>query len=236
MISKAKLAEAHAQTAKLQMELVRAKAMNKSKMSRKRKRDESFCKEVAAMNLAGLKQQRYLMQMDETDSAPTSMGARFIALKQVNEATNGLEHKVGHALIKDTLSCVGENLMKLHRIQELPRGKLLRIVTYILDDQCMDDQNNPLSSNVFLTNFLCGNIKRVLRLKHATHMTLGQLYHYVARYNEWFKKNKMSDEFQLIQQHDLRQLLEYEEDNDSESTKCPRFSPVDIRNYFTSLI
>ena len=68
--------------------------------SRKRKRDTNLCKEVAAMNLAGLKLQRDLMQIDEKDSTPTSMGVRFIALTQVNEATNGLDHKIAHALIK----------------------------------------------------------------------------------------------------------------------------------------
>ena len=117
--------------------------------------------------------------------------------------------------------------MKYVRAQSPGRPKLLGAVAAILNEVAQDNHNNRLSSNVFITNFICGNIK--FYYKHATYMTLGQLYGYVQRFNTWFVQQKMSSEFQLVQQHDLERVLGYEKQG---IPKFPLYSPCDIRQFF----
>jgi len=161
-----------------------------------------------------------------------SMPARFIALKGVNEATNGKDHKIVHALVKETLGAIGENLMKYKRCMGLSKTQLMEAIATIMNDYAQDQRSNPMSSNVFITNMLCGNIKRVLELEYATYMSLGQLYGFVRRSNRFFEQSKMSPEFQLVQQGDLEKLLGYEAGH---MPKLARYSPLDMRNFFKAL-
>jgi hypothetical protein len=158
-----------------------------------------------------------------------SMPARFIALRGVNEATNGREHKIAHALVKDCLAAMGENLMKFQRANGVPRARLVGCITAILDEQAMDNPKNPLTSNVFLVNLLCANLKRVHGLKHATHLTLGALYGHVRRANRWFEDRRSSAEFQLVQESDLAVLLGYEGHT---RPNVARYDQCDIRLHF----
>jgi hypothetical protein len=209
---------------------------------RKRRRHEHERQQLRAMNKSGGLLQELLLQRapesqkekgedNEAGEQPgvSSMPARFLALTKVRESTNGKNHKIAHALIKATLACMGENLMKYVRAQGPGRSKLLGAVAAILNEVARDNPNNRLCSNVFITNFICGNIKRILLLKHATYMTLGQLYGYVQRFNAWFLQEKMSSEFQLVQQHDLERVLGYEKQG---IPKFPVYSPCDIRQFF----
>ena len=121
--------------------------------------------------------------------------------------------------------------MRFHQEErQLDRSEMMDCVTHILGEKCAENHRNRLASNVFVTNFICGNIRRVLRLIHATHMTLGQLYQYVTRYNEWFRGANVGDEYQLVQQQDLTHLLGYEMEGTTRSWTL--FKPVDIRCYF----
>ena len=118
--SDAKLAEAHALTIKYHRELAAAnekiaaddieKTIMRNKLhqvsllnNRKRKHDQVFCAKVNKMNKTGAAIQRDLLQTDDSRTTPSSMSARFIALLDVDHATNGKDNKVAHALIKDTL-------------------------------------------------------------------------------------------------------------------------------------
>jgi hypothetical protein len=157
------------------------------------------------------------------------MPARFIALRGVNEATNGLDNKIVHALIKECLAAIGENLMKYKRAHAASRSRLLGCISAIIDDQAEDNAKNPLTSNVFLVNLLCANIKRVHGLQHATHLTLGALYTHVRRVNRWFTDHLMCAEFQLVQADDLAVLLGYD---NHEQPRLLKYNPCDMRVHF----
>lgn len=176
-----------------------------------------------------------LQTADESVEGPgeapgcNSMPARFIALRGVNEATNGLDNKIVHALIKECLAAIGENLMKYKRAHAASRSRLLGCISAIIDDQAEDNAKNPLTSNVFLVNLLCANIKRVHGLQHATHLTLGALYTHVRRVNRWFTDHLMCAEFQLVQADDLAVLLGYD---NHEQPRLLKYNPCDMRVHF----
>ena len=56
------------------------------------------------------------------------MPTRFIALRGANEATNGLDHRIAHTLIKECLPAIGEDLMKFQRVSGAPRAHLVGAV------------------------------------------------------------------------------------------------------------
>ena len=172
--------------------------------------------------------------VDGTGEQPAcnSMPARFIALRGVNEATNGLDHKIVHALIKECLAAIGENLMKFQRATGASRARLVGCISAILDEQAEDNANNPLTSNVFIANLLCANLKRVHGLQHATHLTLGALYTHVRRANRWFADRLLSPEFQLVQANDLAVVLGYEH---HERPRLVKYNPCDIRVHFPTV-
>ena len=119
--------------------------------------------------------------------------------------------------------------MKYVTTQRPSRPLLLGAVAAILNEVPKDDPRNKMCSNVFITNFLCGNIKRILDLKHATYMTVGQLYRYVQRFNTWACQQHMNQEFQLVQQQDLERVLGYKK---KKVPVFPVYNPCDIRQFF----
>jgi len=158
-----------------------------------------------------------------------SMPTRFLALRGVQEATNGKEHPIVHALIKACLADIGENLMKYHRSNFPTRAQLLGCLTAILDEQALDNVANKLTSNVCLVNLLCANLKRVYGLRYATHLTLGAMYKHVRCANRWFRDRRLASEFQLVQEQDLAILLNYEGQT---MPRVVKYSPTDIRLHF----
>jgi hypothetical protein len=161
------------------------------------------------------------------------MAARFVALQNATEATDGKTNKEAHNLIKATLASMGEIIMLYIRTHAPPRNRVLTVMTAILDDMPVGQENNRMTSNVFVTNFLCGNIKRILGLKYSTYMTLGNLYGYVRRFNRWFREHKFNEEFQLVQQKDLEILLGYEGED---APKFTVYNPCDIRHFFNNKV
>jgi hypothetical protein len=99
-------------------------------------------------------------------------------------------------------------------------------------EQAEDNANNPLTSNVFIANLLCANLKRVHGLQHATHLTLGALYTHVRRANRWFADRLLSPEFQLVQANDLAVVLGYEH---HERPRLVKYNPCDIRVHFPTV-
>ena len=158
-----------------------------------------------------------------------SMPTRFIALKGVNEATSGKDHKIAHALIKACLADIGENLMKHRRANSPSRSQIMGCFTAVLDEQALDNTRNKLTSNVFMVNMLCANLKRVHGLQHATHLTLGALYLHVRRANRWFRDRRLSSEFQLIHESDLAIILNYE---GYSVPRVMKYNASDIRMHF----
>jgi hypothetical protein len=138
------------------------------------------------------------------------MPTRFIALRNVNEATNGKDHKIVHALIKGCLADIGENLMKYCRANRPSRAQLMGCFSAIIEEQACDNTRNRMTSNVGIVNMLCANLERVHNLQYATHMTLGSLYRHVYYVNRWFRDRCMSSEFQLVQENDLIITLNYD--------------------------
>jgi hypothetical protein len=197
---------------------------------RKRRRRQFDREQLKVMSKAGNLLQETLLQR-ESETGVHSMPARFLALRNINESTNGKKDKIAHALIKDTLACMGENLMKYVTTQRPSRPILLGAVAAILNEVPKDDSRNRMNSNVFITNFLCGNIKRILNLKHATYMTVGQLYWYVYRFNKWAFERQMNQDFRLVQQEDLERVLGYEK---KKVPVFPVYNPCDIRQFFRS--
>ena len=119
-------------------------------------------------------------------------------------------------------------------IKRIPKFWLTAFVNHpqisaIIDEQAEDNANNPLTSNVFIVNLLCANIKRVHGLQHATHLTLGALYTHVRRVNRWFTEHLMCAEFQLVQADDLAVLLGYD---DQEQPRLLKYNPCDMRVHF----
>jgi hypothetical protein len=171
----------------------------------------------------------------QTDTAPlSSMPSRFVALKGLTAASNGHDNPVVHALVKDTLAAIGENLNRFRMSTAPPRSVLVGAVTSIVGQACDDhpDRNGQqlvLSSNVCLTNFLCRSVKRVLGLKHATYCTAGQLYGYVCRANEWFVSRGLGGEYQLVQEADLATTLQLRR---RIGHAVQRLNQVDIRHHF----
>jgi hypothetical protein len=176
-----------------------------------------------------------LLQRQSDGSPLSSMPSRFVAAKGLTAASNGGDDPLVHALIKDTLAAIGENLNKWRKATAPSRSDLLGAVTAIVGQQCDDqpDRNGHqlvLSSNVCLTNFLCRTVKQVLGLKHATYCNAGQLYGYVCRANWWFASQGLDQEYQLVQEADMamalslpRRLLGH---------PVARVSCVDIRRHF----
>ena len=162
------------------------------------------------------------------------MPTRFIAMKGVNAATDGLGHKVAHSLIKSTLASFGENIMKYKWAYGMTRAQLLECISAIIDEQALDNPKNRLASNVSITNALCANIKRIHRLQYATHLTLGTLYRYVRRTNRWFEDHRMSAEYQLVQASDLANVLGYK--RTGRIPLVAKFNPIDIRLHFATRV
>lgn len=158
-----------------------------------------------------------------------SLPTRFIALRGVNEATSGQEHKIAHALIKACLADIGENLMKHRRAHNPTRSQLMGCMTAILDEQALDNTRNKLTSNVCLVNMIFVNLKRIYGLRYATHITLGAVYRHVHRANRWFRDRRMSSEFQMVQESDLAIILSYEGHT---IPRVMKYNPCDIRMHF----
>jgi hypothetical protein len=158
-----------------------------------------------------------------------SMPTRFIALRGVNEATSGKDHKIAHALIKACLADIGENLMKHRRANNPTRSQIMGCMTTVLDEQALDNTKNKLTSNVCMVNMLCANLKRVHGLQYATHLTLGALYRHVRRANRWFRDRRLSSEFQLVQESDLAIILNYE---GYSMPRVMKYNASDIRMHF----
>lgn len=203
---------------------------------RKRRRIEKVVKQNDATNDQTLAVHLMQTNLDEPPAVSgeqpncNTMPARFLAMQGVNEATNGLEHKIAHALIKETLAAIAENIMKFQRAIGVSRACLVGCITTIIGEQALDNPRNHLTSNVFIVNLLCANIKRIHRLRHATHITLGSLYNYVRRANRWFRDRHMSAEFQLVQANDLANVLGYKQV--ARIPMLARFNPSDIRLHF----
>jgi hypothetical protein len=133
-------------------------------------------------------------------------------------------------LIKETLAAIGENIMTYKRANGMSRDRVLGCISTILDEQAQDNPRNRLTSNVFIVNLLCANIKRMYGLRHATHVTLGTIYQHVRRANSWFEDHLLNAEFQLVQATDLAIVLGY-----GDIARTPRmvtFSSSDIRLHF----
>jgi hypothetical protein len=147
------------------------------------------------------------LPVDQEQPLATSMPSRFIALGDVVAGTNGKTHKVAHSLIKATLAQIGENLIKLSRAHGLSRPAKLLAIANIIGEQTVGQDGNQMGSNVWITNMLCGQIKRIHDLVHATHITLGQMRIYANNANLWFSGQTDSAEYQLVAANDLNELL-----------------------------
>ena len=138
------------------------------------------------------------------------------------QATSGKDHKIAHALIKACLADIGENLMKYRRANAPTRSRIMGCISTILDEQALDNTRNKLTSNIFMVNMLCANLKRV-------HPTLGALYLHVCRANRWFRDRCLSSEFQLVHEQDLAIILEQE---GYSMPRVVRYNASDIRMHF----
>jgi hypothetical protein len=175
-----------------------------------------------------------LLQRQSGTGPSSSMPSRFVALKRLSPASNGRDDPLVHALVKDTLAAIGENLNRFRKASAPTRAVLLEAVTAVVGQQCDDHPDRHgqplvLSSNVCLTNFLCRTIKQILGLKHATYCTAGQLYGYACRANEWFASRGLSGEYQLVQEADLATALRLQ---GRVGHAVPRLNRVDIRRHF----
>ena len=86
-----------------------------------------------------------------------------------------------------------------------------------------------LTSNIFMVNMLCANLKRVHGLQHATHLTLGALYLHVSRANRWFRDRRLASEFQLVHEQDLAIILKQK---GYCMPRAVRYNASDIRMHF----
>jgi hypothetical protein len=175
-----------------------------------------------------------LLQRQSDTGPSSSMPSRFVALKRLDFNSNGHDDPLVHALVKDTLAAIGENLNRFRKATAPTRAVLLEAVTAVVGQQCDDrpdrhGQPLVLSSNVCLTNFLCRTVKQVLGLKHATYCTAGQLYGYACRTNEWFASRGLGGEYQLVQELDLATALRLQQ---RVGHVVPRLNRVDIRRHF----
>lgn len=163
-----------------------------------------------------------------------SMPERFLALLHhgVTVATNGRDNKVVHALIKRTVEAIGENLAKYRRVMSAGKGMLIQACCLIISAKLACDTKNKLNNNVSITNFICGNFKRIHQLKYAHHMSLLQIYELVVRSNNFFRLMQMPMEYQMIAQLDLQAILGVNPAANALEGPLPLLHPVDIRNHF----
>ena len=200
-------------------------------MRSNKRRRTNLMVQIKEMEQTGVDLEEELLQQREGEPGSfTSMPHRFVALREVNEYTNGKDDKIVHALIKFTIEAIGENLNRYSRTNGSPRAVILGAITRMIEQQCQDNPKNLLASNVSITNHIFGNIKRVHHLKYGTHCDLGQLYRIVRQANQWFHERGLNEEFQLAQQKDLERILGI---NRAVVPTFTRYNPADIRKYYS---
>ena len=157
-------------------------------------------------NLDISKKKRKLCQIKHTlhqTGGATSKPLRLLALRNATAATDGKTDKLAHDLIKDAFSGMGALLRKYCVNEGFCRRTMLDAVATIIGRAVTDQPGSPLSSNVFLTNLICGNVKDMLGLENSTHCTLGDLHRFVTNCNHWFASKQLVGEFHLAQQAEL---------------------------------
>ena len=102
------------------------------------------------MNSKGQALEASLLQQNEEEDddsdneqpSASSMPQRFVALTNVNDQTNGRNHKIVHHLIKDTIEAMAENLMKYKLQRSMERSELVGAIKSIIGQTAIDDPKN----------------------------------------------------------------------------------------------
>lgn len=145
------------------------------------------------------------------------------ACSRADLATNGRDNEAAYSFIQETFANMCEKLMKYKRLHggsgRDADGTMQKVLFWILHTAA-PTRVLQLDSAAKLSATLGEHIKRLDAVQDPNHISLGELYPYTARYNNWVLSSALPHEFLLLEQLDMQMTFDYTEEYMPASLIC----------------